>query len=244
MKTTFPSTLAIVVALCANLLLAAPKYAAAEAGKTNALYASSSTDSLQQQIVSKEREELECLKTGDLKHFAELLADDAIFVDDHGAASKSEIVEHTAEFRLTEYTIDEVKFVPVSTTSGLITYKIGERGNSHGREFIAQVYVSALWVERGGKMVCVFSQETAAIGACKWREEPDACPGKKQQPELIQSGTCKPSADFRSALPRWPERLAPAGLPGIRRGGNPEPPSRGKQAIFEGLYGNQALMGH
>jgi hypothetical protein len=126
------------------------------------LYASSSTDALQQQIVSKEREELETLKTGDLKHFAELLADDAIFVDDHGAASKSEIVEHTAEFKLTEYTIDDVKFVPLTATSGLISYKIIEKGNSHGKEFAAQVYVSALWAKRGGKIVCVFSQETAA----------------------------------------------------------------------------------
>jgi hypothetical protein len=162
MNKTFPSTLAIVVALCAGLLLAAPEYASAEPEKPNALYARFSADPLQQQIVSKEREELECLKTGDLKHFAELLADDAIFVDDHGAASKSEIVEHTAEFRLTEYTIDDVKFVPLSTKSGLISYKIRERGNSHGKEFTAQVYVSALWAERGGKIVCVFSQETAA----------------------------------------------------------------------------------
>lgn len=162
MKKTFPSTLAIVVAVCADLLLAAPTYAAAEPEKPNALYAESSGDTLKQPILSKEREELECLKTGDLKHFGELLADDAIFVDDHGPVSKSEIVEHTAEFRLTEYTIDDVKFVPLSTTSGLISYKIRERGNSHSKEFTAQVYVSALWEERGGKMVCVFSQETAA----------------------------------------------------------------------------------
>jgi hypothetical protein len=128
MKTTFPATLPIVIALCAGLLLSGPKYAAAEPGKSNALYASASTDALQQQIVSKEREELETLKTGDLKHFADLLADDAIFVDDHGAASKSAIVEHTVEFRLTEYSLDDVKFVPLSATSGLISYKIRERG--------------------------------------------------------------------------------------------------------------------
>lgn len=162
MKMIFASTLAILVALCAVLLPVAAKCAAAENEKPNALYVSSSTDALQHQIVSKEREELETLKTGDLKHFAELLADDAVFVDDHGAASKSEIVEHTAEFRLSEYTIDDVKFVRLSTTSGLISYKIIEKGNSHGKEFTARVYVSALWAERGGKMVCVFSQETAA----------------------------------------------------------------------------------
>jgi hypothetical protein len=162
MKTTFASTVAIILVLCVNLLLTVPKYAAAEPEKPTALYASFSADALQQQIVSKVREELECLKTGDLKQFVDLLADNAIFVDDHGAASKSEIVKHTAEFRLTAYTMDDLKFVRLSATSGLISYKILEKGNSHGKEFTAQVYVSALWAERGGKMVCAFSQETAA----------------------------------------------------------------------------------
>jgi hypothetical protein len=117
---------------------------------------------LQRRIVAKEREELEFLKTGDLKRFGDLLADDAIFVDDHGAAAKSEVVENTRKFRLIEYAIDNVKFVSLSTASGLVSYKISEKGTSNGREFAAQVYVSALWAERGGKLVCVFSQETAA----------------------------------------------------------------------------------
>lgn len=139
MKMTLTSTLAIVIVPCTGLLLATPDYAAAEPEKPSALYAESSADSLQQQILSKEREELECLKTGDLKHFGELLADDAIFVDDHGPVSKARIVEHTAEFRLTEYTIDDVKFVQLSKTSDLVSYKIIEKGSSHGKEFTARV---------------------------------------------------------------------------------------------------------
>jgi hypothetical protein len=54
MKTTFPFTVAIVVALCADLLLPLPKYAAAGLERANSEYARSCGDPIQQQIVSKE----------------------------------------------------------------------------------------------------------------------------------------------------------------------------------------------
>jgi hypothetical protein len=117
---------------------------------------------MQQQIVSKEREELDSLKTGNMELFASLLADEAVFVDAHGSASKAEVVKNTSDFRLQEYSMEDVRFVPVSETSGLIAYKLTEKGISHGKEFAAQVYVSALWTARGGKWICLFSQETSA----------------------------------------------------------------------------------
>ena len=119
-------------------------------------------DSMQQRIVAKESEELDALKNGDLNAFASLLADEAVFLNARGPSSKAEVVKHIAEFKLLEYSMEDVKFVPVSKNSGLIAYKLTEKGASHGREFTAQVYVSALWTEREGKWVCLFSQETAA----------------------------------------------------------------------------------
>ena len=117
---------------------------------------------LQHKIMAKEREGLDCLKTGKLAEFAVLTADDAVFVDAHGPASKAEVVKNTAEFRLEDYTIDGVKFVPLSSKSGLIAYTLAESGTSHGKQFKAKVYVSSIWAERKGKWVCLFSQETAA----------------------------------------------------------------------------------
>jgi len=119
-------------------------------------------DSIQQQIVSKEREELDALMAGKLEIFAGLLADDAVFVDAHGPATKAEVVRNVAEFRLVEYSMTDARFVPISAESGLIAYSINEKGVSHGKEFAAHVYVSAIWTKRAGKWVCVFSQETAA----------------------------------------------------------------------------------
>lgn len=116
---------------------------------------------MEQQIVSKEREGLDALKTGNLELFGNLTADDAVLVDAHGPATKAEVLEHVAGFRLVDYTIDDVRFVAIAAESGLITYKISEKGVSHGKEFTAQVYVSSIWTKRKGNWVCLFSQETA-----------------------------------------------------------------------------------
>jgi len=124
--------------------------------------AASAGDALRDEIVAQERAELDSLKTGDMAAFAGFLADDAVFVDAHGPADKAVVVKNTAEFRLREYTMTNISFVALSADSGLIAYRISETGSSHGKEFTAKVIVSAVWVRRGGKWVCVFSQETAA----------------------------------------------------------------------------------
>jgi hypothetical protein len=118
--------------------------------------------SLQEEIVAQERAGLDALKSGDLKSFGASTAEDAVFVDSHGPATKAEVMQHTAEFRLHDYTITDVRFVALSANSGLIAYTIAETGTSHAKEFSARVYVSSVWVKRNGKWQCVFSQETAA----------------------------------------------------------------------------------
>jgi hypothetical protein len=119
------------------------------------------SSSLQQQIVAKEREGLEALKAGDLDLFGKLTADDAVFVDSQGPATKAQVMKNVQDFRLTDYSMQDVKFVAISPTSGLISYKATERGTSHGHEFTAVVYVSSVWTLRDGKWVCQFSQETS-----------------------------------------------------------------------------------
>jgi len=123
--------------------------------------ASAKEDSIEQQIVSKEREGLDALKTGDLERFGNLTADEAVMVDAQGPATKAQVLKNVAGFTLTEYSMEDVRFVPVSASTGLITYKITEKGVSHGKEFAAQAYVSSVWTKRGTKWVCLFSQETA-----------------------------------------------------------------------------------
>jgi len=55
------------------------------------------------------------------------------------AAGKVEVVKHTADFRPQEYSMEDLRFVPLSAKSGLIAHKITEKGTWHGKELAAQV---------------------------------------------------------------------------------------------------------
>jgi hypothetical protein len=162
MKSTISLVAASTLVICVGVLMALPRYRASANETAMDARSQSAADSMEQRIVSKEREELDSLKAGNLEVFANLLADDAVFVDAEGPASKEEIVKNVAGFRLLEYSMEGVRFVPISAKSGLITYKVTEKGVSHGKEFTARVYISAVWTKHGGKWICLFSQETTA----------------------------------------------------------------------------------
>jgi len=158
-----PSILAIaVVAISSAGLVAQHKNSVFAARAFDSRDAKSDADSLQQQVVAAEREGLDALKVGNVAHFADLTAEEAVFVDAASPATKAQVVKNVAGFTLTDYTMEDVKFVQLSATSGLISYKSTEKGASHGHEFSATVYVSSIWAERNGKWLCLFSQETAA----------------------------------------------------------------------------------
>jgi ketosteroid isomerase-like protein len=137
-------------------------YAQAQKPVETAPASGSPADALREQIVAQERAGLDALETGDLTAFGASTADDAIFVDAHGSATKAEVMEHTAEFRLHDYTMADVRLIPLSANSGLIVYTLTESGASHGKDFTARVHVSSLWLKRDGKWLCEFSQETGA----------------------------------------------------------------------------------
>jgi len=123
--------------------------------------ASVQDSALQQEIIAHERAGLDAFKTGDIKAFADSTAEDAVFIDSGGIATKAEVLEHVAGFRLTDYTMADIKFVALSADSGLIAYRLTETGNSHGHDFTVRVYISSLWAKHSGKWLCEFSQETA-----------------------------------------------------------------------------------
>ncbi len=159
---TASTLIAVVAIVISSLLLELPEISAAAPKSPDSRGAQTQAGSLEQQIVAKERDGLDALKAGNVEQFGNLTADDAVLVDAHGPATKAQVLQNVAGFTLTDYSMDDVRFVPLSAKSGLITYKITEKGVSHGKEFAAQAYVSSIWAEREGKWLCLFSQETAA----------------------------------------------------------------------------------
>lgn len=149
------------IGIFSAFLLGRPKISVA-APSAESQDSNAKADTLEQQIVSKEREGLEALKTGNVERFGNLTADDAVFVDSEGPADKAQVLKNVAGFSLTEYSMENIQYVPISANSGLITYRITEKGVSHDQVFAGHAYVSSLWTRRGDKWLCLFSQETAA----------------------------------------------------------------------------------
>jgi len=121
-----------------------------------------SDDAMRDALVAQERAGLEALKAGDVAGFAAMLGEEEVFVDDHGPATKAEVVRNVGGFRIIDYSMDDARMVRVSDAAGVIVYRLTEHGASHGKEFNATVYVSTLYVMRRGKWVSLFSQETGA----------------------------------------------------------------------------------
>ena len=162
MKKPSAAILTVLLTLAAAVSLVHAGYGRTAGPKLDSSDEQTKLTSIEQQIIAKESEGLEALKSGDVQRFAALTAADAIFVDAQGPATKAQVVKNVEGFTLSEYSMNDVKFTALSKTSGLVVYKIREKGVSHGKEFTAQVYVSSIWTKRGKDWLCLFSQETAA----------------------------------------------------------------------------------
>jgi uncharacterized protein YndB with AHSA1/START domain len=116
---------------------------------------------LLEQITAQERKRWDARKAGSTAAFADLIAEDAVFLDSRGPEGKAAVVEHASNSKLKDYFMDNVKLVSYTATSGLITYKMTEKTiAAKNKEVASDFLVSAFWVQRDGKWLCVFSQES------------------------------------------------------------------------------------
>ena len=117
------------------------------------------------EIIGQERAELEALKSGDVAAVGAALTDDAVFVDANGILRKPELLKLMGDVKLKDYTMSDVRFVPVSPDNGVVSYTLTESGTRQGQAFSAKVFVSSAWVRNGRQFQCVFRQETVAPAA-------------------------------------------------------------------------------
>ncbi len=151
-------TARVAIALAAMAFLGALKPAGVSA---QAQTASMSDSQMQAQIEAKEREGLRELETGDLTHFRELMAENGIFVDSHARSTREQVLADVGGFRLTDFSMTQVKFVRVAAETGLISYEFSDEGVAHAHAFATHTWVSSLWTRRGGRWECLFSQSSS-----------------------------------------------------------------------------------
>jgi hypothetical protein len=117
------------------------------------------------EIIGHERAELEALKNGDMATVGAALTDDSLFVNSSGILRKPELLKQLGDVKLKEYTMSDVRLVPVSPDNAVVSYTLTESGTRQGKAFSAKMFVSSAWVRNGRQFQCVFRQETVAPAA-------------------------------------------------------------------------------
>ena len=114
------------------------------------------------QVIALEKQSWEAIKTKDVKFLEALLIDDVIAVTGDGFAGKAQWLNNTLAdgCALKSYSTDDFKVVMFDKNTAMITYKATQDFACHGKQDPPNVWISSLYVKRGGKWLNAFFQLT------------------------------------------------------------------------------------
>jgi hypothetical protein len=115
---------------------------------------------LEQTILDKEKETCDRAIKTDFKGWEALIYNDALAVYSDGYATKAEVLKVIKTMIGGHCLMDKVRFTTINKKAGLITYRMTQDWEEGGKRQSRQYYISSLWVNRGGKWISSFWQET------------------------------------------------------------------------------------
>lgn len=126
-------------------------------------FGSASSDSaLNTMFQSKIRAEWEALKIRDKKAYGDLLADDyqGVEIDGRGERNKIQSVNDLDETTTFNYTLERFKTISLGPDAALIIYESTMQFPPRAQLRYSRVYITELWVKRGGEWKELHYQET------------------------------------------------------------------------------------
>ena len=103
-------------------------------------------------------------KNKDPKPFQMWLSADSVMVGDTGVGTKKDVTEMMASMpcEVKSFTLSDWKLTMVDSDAALISYKGTQDGTCGGTALPSAVWASSLWVNRKGKWLAAFHQESPA----------------------------------------------------------------------------------
>ena len=198
------------ILLVAALLVAVS--ACAPAGPTNTANVPTNTNAspvatparvTEADALTHEKQIWDALKAKNYDAFAALLADDQIYVTSDGVHDREASLKGVRNFELTDYAISDVKLVNVDKDLHIVVYKATVKGSSGGKALPpdAAEYASTAWVNRGGKWLVAYHQDSMAKPPPPM-PTPGASPHPAASPAATPaaSATASPSASPAAAV--------------------------------------------
>jgi hypothetical protein len=112
-------------------------------------------------ITEQEKQIWDNIKKKDPTAFAAMLAEDFVYVSNDGVYDKAATVDGIKQLEPTEVTLSDWKTVTLDKDAAVVTYTVEMKGMSGGRPMPPGLMrAGSVWVNRGGKWVGVFHQDT------------------------------------------------------------------------------------
>lgn len=113
------------------------------------------------EATAKEKAAWDAIKNKDYEGFASMLAADQIFVGPDGVYDKAGTINGLKTFELIEAIFSDWRFLPIDSDAFVITYTANVRSRMDGKDMPAESWRnSSAWVNRDGKWVSVYHQES------------------------------------------------------------------------------------
>jgi len=117
---------------------------------------------LKDMFESKIKTEWDALKNKDKKAYGALLADDyeGVEVDGKGERTKAQAINEMADTNVSNYTLWGFKLIPLGPDATFVIYEVTLQFPPKSIVHYSRVYVTELWVKRGGEWKELHYQET------------------------------------------------------------------------------------
>lgn len=146
-------------------------------------------------VTAQEKAIWDKIKQKDPDGFAAMLADDFIYVSNDGVYDKAGTVNGIKQMELTEMTLSDWKTVMLDKDAAIVTYTVNIKGTNGGQPIPPGAQRAAsLWVNRGGKWVGEFHQDTLV----------------EETPKSAVTASSKPAAHAANTNAPAPTAIKPA----------------------------------
>lgn len=145
------------------VLLALTTFVGCNTPSETAKSAKSAKSVLEATLVQKEKAVWEAYKQRDVEALRALVSDDSYAVEDADGAiiTKAEALKNLSDLTITNYTMQNIKVIPVNHGAAIVRYNVMVTGSSKEEKFTPHwSTVSSLWVERNGNWQNLLYQET------------------------------------------------------------------------------------
>ena len=145
--------------------------------------------------IAKEKATWDAIKKEDWTGFGDMLASDYIEIGNEAVYDKNGILTMVKDLKISDVEFSDWKSLPIDSDATILTYNVNLKATHKGQPMPAGPYrATAAWVNRGGKWVALYYQETLAKAA----PSPAPSPGASMKPSA--SPQMKPGASPTSTM--------------------------------------------